>query len=111
VSLARLADERDPERARRRILASALHEAGHALTLPHCVFFHCLMNPASRLDEIDRRPLLLCPVCRAKVCWNLGLEPVDRYAKLEAALARAGLPEEARRVHAAAGATQRKPCE
>ena len=49
------------------------------------------MNGVRTLREADERPMLLCPVCRAKLCWNLGLEPLARYGMLIPALAKAGL--------------------
>ena len=93
----------------RRTLGLALHESGHALSLPHCVFFPCLMNGARSLAEADRRPMQLCPVCRSKLCWKLDLEPGNRYAALEKALSAAGLAEDARATHAAADATRKHP--
>lgn len=90
----------------RRVLSTALHEACHALSMPHCPFFPCLMNGALTRGDIDRRPLLLCPVCRAKLCWNLGLDVQERYLRLAAALERAGLATDAARVRAAATASR-----
>jgi archaemetzincin len=105
VSTARAESEADPVRRRRRILTLALHEAGHALSVPHCVFYPCLMNGARSMGEADRRPLLLCPVCRAKVCWNLDLAPNARYADLLPVLRRQGLAADARQAEAAAAVT------
>lgn len=105
VSTARAESEADPVRRRRRILTLALHEAGHALSLPHCVFYPCLMNGARSMAEADRRPLLLCPVCRAKVCWNLEIAPAARYAGLVPVLRRQGLLADARQAEAAAAVT------
>ena len=84
-------------RVRRRALGLALHEATHGLGLRHCIFFPCLMNGAHTLREADRRPLQLCPVCRAKLCWNLGLDPMRRYEALIPAFRRAGLEQDADR--------------
>jgi len=96
----------DAQRRRRRLLTLAAHEAGHMLSLPHCTFFQCLMNGARTLAEADARPELLCPVCRAKLCWNLGLDPLVRYRGLHDAWANAGLPDAARNVGAAEAATR-----
>lgn len=104
ISTARLG-ESGPRRLPRAV-ALALHESGHLLSIPHCGFFPCLMNGARRLSEADRRPWPLCPVCRAKLCWNLGLEPLARYADLERAYTAAGLPGAARQTRAAADATR-----
>jgi archaemetzincin len=96
----------DEKRRRRRLLTLAAHEASHMLSLPHCTFFSCLMNGARSLAEADARPELLCPVCRAKLCWNLGLDPLARYRGLGGAWARAGLADAARSAGAAATATR-----
>jgi archaemetzincin len=96
----------DEKRRRRRLLTLATHEAGHMLSLPHCTFFQCLMNGARSLAEADARPALLCPVCRAKLCWNLGVDPLARYDRLGDAWARAGVEDAARHVGAAARATR-----
>jgi archaemetzincin len=69
----------------------ALHEAGHLLSLPHCTFYRCLMNGALTVEEADARPAVLCPVCRAKLCWNLGIDPLDRERSLARAFAAAGM--------------------
>jgi archaemetzincin len=98
--------EADGQRRRRRLLTLAAHESGHMLSLPHCTFFQCLMNGVRSLAEADARPALLCPVCRAKLCWNLGLDPLERYRGVGEAWARAGLKDAARRTGAAAKATR-----
>ena len=106
VSTHRLGAQPDAAR-RRRVLTLAAHEAGHMLSLPHCTFFGCLMNGARTLAEADRRPVLACPVCRAKLCWNLGLDPRARYDTLADAYDGAGLPAAARRARTAKGLTQK----
>jgi archaemetzincin len=62
----------------------AAHEVGHVLTLRHCTAFACLMNGSNHLDELDRQPLHLCPVCLRKLCWNLRVEPVPYLCRLAA---------------------------
>lgn len=96
----------DEDLRRRRLLTLAAHECCHMLSLPHCTFFSCLMNGARSLKEADARPALLCPVCRAKLCWNLGREPLPRYEALARAWSRAGAPDAARRIQEAAAATR-----
>ncbi|MCK6460367.1 MAG: archaemetzincin [Planctomycetes bacterium] len=92
LSTARLGAEADPALARRRAMTLALHEAGHLLSLPHCTFYRCLMNGALTVEEADARPAALCPVCRAKLCWNLGItDPMDRERSLAGAFAAAGM--------------------
>jgi len=94
------------ERARRRALGLAVHEATHCLSLLHCTFFACLMNGAASPQEADRRPLQLCPECLGKLSWNLGIDPRKRYPALVEGLEKAGLPADAART-AAAGAAMR----
>ncbi|MHC4958405.1 MAG: archaemetzincin [Planctomycetota bacterium] len=92
------------ESALRRTIGLALHEATHGLSLRHCTFYKCLMNGAASAAEADRRPLLMCPVCRSKLCWNLELDPMDRYQKLAQAFAVVGLLDDARAARKAAEA-------
>ena len=66
-----------------RTLHTASHETGHILTIQHCTAFECNMNGVNSLDEADRRPLHLCPVCLRKVLWNLQAEPDAHLASLE----------------------------
>jgi archaemetzincin len=73
----------------------ALHEAGHLLSLPHCTFYRCLMNGALTIEEADARPAVLCPVCRAKLCWNLGIDPEARERALSGAFDAAGMARDA----------------
>lgn len=51
------------------------HELGHVFGLGHCIYFGCLMNGSNHLEELDRNPLQLCPVCLKKMMitfqWNL----------------------------------------
>jgi archaemetzincin len=105
MSLFRTADGPDEQTCRSRVLALAAHEAGHMLSIPHCVFFGCLMNGARTLEEADARPKVLCPVCRAKLCWNLGIDPKARYRALREAYERAGVAASAAAVRAADDAT------
>lgn len=85
------------ELARARFFGLSLHEATHMLSVPHCTERQCLMNGAMDLRESDTRPLLLCWECRDKVCWNLGLDPLERYDALTNAWRSAGLPKVAAR--------------
>jgi archaemetzincin len=94
LSTARLEPE-DPL-FRRRLLTLALHESGHLLSLPHCTFYRCLMNGALTLAEADARPASLCPVCRAKLCWNLGADATARERALAEAFRAEGLEADAR---------------
>jgi archaemetzincin len=79
----------------RRALKLSSHELGHIFGLKHCVFYECGMNGTNSLHEMDRQPMHLCPVCLAKLKWNLGIDPVKRYRKLSAFYRRVGLKAEA----------------
>jgi archaemetzincin len=96
LSTARLGAEGRPAVARRRTMTLALHEAGHLLSIPHCTFYRCLMNGALTVEEADARPAVLCPVCRAKLCWNLGIDPGARERALAEAFASAGMERDAK---------------
>jgi hypothetical protein len=75
------------------------------LSLPHCTFYRCLMNGALTLGEADARPAALCPVCRKKLCWNLGADPLARERALAEAFQAAGLAADARAALTIAEAT------
>jgi archaemetzincin len=80
-----------------RTLRTASHEIGHLLGLPHCIEYECLMNGSNHLDELDARPLELCPVCMAKICGSLGLDPVFRAQGLVEVMTGLGLASDAAR--------------
>jgi archaemetzincin len=67
------------------------HEATHMLSVAHCTAYQCLMNGSNSLDELDREPEWLCPVCLKKLQWNLGLDVLAHYQQLRARFERAGL--------------------
>ena len=64
------------------------------------------LGNTTSLTEADARPALLCPVCRAKLCWNLGLDPLARYRGLGEVWARAGVKDAVKSTAAAATATR-----
>lgn len=79
--------EPTPERMRqalRRACKVVVHEAGHAFGLEHCIYFQCNMNGSNSLEETDRQPLRLCPVCLKKLQWNRGFDVLRRYERLQA---------------------------
>ena len=66
----------------RRALNLLSHEAGHILTIDHCVTYECVMQGANSLEEDDGHPMHLCPIDLRKVLWNTGVDPQERYGKL-----------------------------
>ncbi len=97
ISLARLLDPAQPLLFRRRALSLAAHEAGHMLSMGHCTFYRCLMNGCMTLAESDARPFLLCPVCSAKLAWNLETTPSSHYQAMKALLEVQGLAADSAR--------------
>jgi len=86
----------------RRSLKLSAHEIGHMFGLRHCVFYECVMNGVNSLEEMDRSPLHLCPVCLGKLQWNLKFDAVQRYRSLGRFYRDAGLETEANFVEARA---------
>src|SRR5262249_41027531 len=76
-------NEESFQRCLRRTLSTATHETGHILTMQHCTAYECSMNGSNSLEESDRRPLHLCPICMRKLCWNLQVEPVAYFKQLQ----------------------------
>src|SRR5258706_8765252 len=79
----------------RRTLHTASHETGHILTIEHCTAFECNMNGVNSQDEGDRKPLIMCPVCLRKICWNLQVDPLVYLSQLEAFCRKHQLKDEA----------------
>jgi archaemetzincin len=50
--------------------------------LPHCIYFECLVNGSNNLEEADRCPHHLYPVCLRKLHFNVQFNPVTRYEEL-----------------------------
>jgi len=72
------------------------HEIGHVFGLGHCQYYLCNMCYANSLDELDRYPVHLCPICLKKLCWNRGFDVLERYEKLREFYEKNGFGEEAR---------------
>ena len=85
----------DPALFLRRVLKLMTHEAGHILSIEHCVHYRCVMQGANSLREDDRHPMHLCPVDLAKLAWNTGVDPTSRYRRLLEFYRMAGLEPEA----------------
>jgi len=77
-SLARL------ESSERRALKLMTHEAGHLLSIAHCVTHRCVMQGSNSIEESDGQPLHLCPEDLRKLEWNCGVDLRERTRKLEA---------------------------
>ncbi len=60
-----------------------VHEIGHLLGLPHCVFYSCCMNGSGHLEEDFRQPIFLCPVCLKKLSMLTEVDFVDRYRAMD----------------------------
>jgi archaemetzincin len=61
----------------------------------HCTAYACLMNGSNHQQESDRTPNHLCPVCLRKLCWNLGIEPIQYLTALKTFCTQNGLDTEA----------------
>ena len=68
----------------RRALKLMTHEAGHLLSIAHCVTHRCVMQGSNSLEESDGHPLHLCPEDLRKLEWNCGVDRRERYRRLEA---------------------------
>lgn len=71
LSLSRL-ETPDTDLFLRRALRLMSHEAGHILSIAHCVKRRCLMQGSNTLAESDAQPLHLCREDRRKLEWNTG---------------------------------------
>uniref|UniRef100_A0A8C5G9J6 Archaemetzincin-2 n=1 Tax=Gouania willdenowi TaxID=441366 RepID=A0A8C5G9J6_GOUWI len=58
------------------------HEIGHMFGIRHCQWLNCIMQGSNHLEESDRRPLDLCPICLHKLHVSLGFDIADRYKAL-----------------------------
>jgi archaemetzincin len=85
----------DPAVFTRRSLKLLSHEAGHILSINHCVTYACVMQGANSLPEDDSHPMHVCPIDLQKVLWNGGQERRQRYRKLEELYLEWKLPAEA----------------
>ena len=52
-------------------------------------------DDSASLEEADRQPLRLCPVCLKKLQWNRGFDVLKRYDRLLAFFKEHGLQPEA----------------
>ncbi len=80
----------------RRSCKVLVHELAHMFSLPHCIFFSCVMNGSNHLQESDARPLSLCPVCLRKLQFSIGFDVAGRYRGLLLFYEKAGFDHEAK---------------
>jgi archaemetzincin len=59
------------------------HETGHMFGMDHCIAYHCNMNGSNNLQESDRQPASMCPVCLRKLQHVTGCNPVRRFETLK----------------------------
>jgi archaemetzincin len=81
-----------------RALKLMTHEAGHLLSIAHCVTHRCVMQGANTLEESDGHPLHLCPEDLRKLEWATGAERVGRTRGLRDFYLRMGWEAEAHRI-------------
>jgi archaemetzincin len=68
-------------------------------SLAHCRRFECLMNGSNSLEEMDRAPLELCPVCLKMLTYNLRFDVRSRYRRLAGIYEQANLVEQREWLH------------
>jgi len=81
-SFARYSSE-EPKIALLRAAKILSHEMGHMFGIKHCTFYECNMAGANHLDEVDRSPPHLCPVCLRKLYHLLRSKFVVIFPLLE----------------------------
>ncbi|KAL7944002.1 hypothetical protein V8C42DRAFT_327482 [Trichoderma barbatum] len=62
-----------------RTVATMAHELCHCLGLDHCAYFACAMQGCGSVDEAQRQPPYVCPVCLEKLCAAIGEGVVDGW--------------------------------
>lgn len=58
------------------------HEIAHTFGLEHCIYYRCIMNGSNTIEEDDKLPLFLCPICLRKLHFLLNFDIELRYKKL-----------------------------
>ncbi|XP_072098710.1 archaemetzincin-2 isoform X1 [Mobula birostris] len=58
------------------------HEIGHIFGLQHCQWLQCVMQGSNHLDESDRRPIDLCPICLRKLQCAVNFDIKERCKAL-----------------------------
>lgn len=82
-------ESKSPLRFLRRCCMVLVHEMTHLFGLKHCIHAACLMNGVNHLDEADRRPFAVCPICVAKFrdgmrgVWPTGQGEVENQGAVD----------------------------
>jgi archaemetzincin len=79
----------------RRSCKVLAHETSHMFGIHHCIFYNCLINGGNSLEEMDARPLDLCPIDLRKLHYSVGFDVMERYKQLHDFSEREGFLEEA----------------
>lgn len=58
------------------------HEIGHLFGIDHCIFYSCLMNGSSDLEEDFRQPFFECPIDLRKLQTVIQFDINKRYQNL-----------------------------
>ncbi len=86
VSLARFwprqADSPLHPKTLERFFKIVTHETGHMFGLHHCTYYQCNMSGINHMQELDKTPSHLCPVCLRKLHHAAQFNPSTRYLKL-----------------------------
>jgi len=85
-----------PVRIRPLVFLEECHAVSSPSDITIAVSFSIDKPRTSTLDEIDPRPLSLCPVCLRKLHFSIGFDVVDRYQALSEFYRDVGFDLEAR---------------
>ena len=75
----------------RRACLTLSHVTGHMFGWDHCRYYRCLMGGSGSLEESDRTPAALCPVCLRKLYFAKAFDPAQRQGQLWSLFQRHGL--------------------
>ncbi|KAM0255349.1 hypothetical protein ACHAQJ_005867 [Trichoderma viride] len=62
-----------------RVAVTMAHELCHCLGLDHCVYFACAMQGCGSVEEAQRQPPYVCPVCLEKIAATIGGGLIDEW--------------------------------
>lgn len=92
------AERKDEGRTKllQRSVAVILHETCHMFGMQRCIYYRCLVNGSNSLEESDRGPMHLCPVCLRKLHHSVGFKIIGRYEALLKQYERLGFETESK---------------